>query len=48
MVVATDEEGSGDGTLVVLAEDEETAKEEFAGGFKSSEETRNEVGGLEG
>lgn len=48
MVVSTDKEGTGDGAVVVLAEDEETAKEEFAGGFETGEEAGDEVGGLEG
>ena len=48
MVVATDKEGTADGTVVVLSQNQQAAEEEFAGGFKSSEETRDEVGGLEG
>jgi hypothetical protein len=48
MVVAADKEGPADGAVVVLAEDKETAEEEFAGGFEAGEEPGDEVGGLEG
>jgi hypothetical protein len=43
VVVAAGEEGTGDGAVVVLAEDEEAAKEEFAGGFEAGEEAGDQV-----
>lgn len=43
VVVAAGEEGARDGAVVVLAEDEEAAKEEFAGGFEAGEEAGDQV-----
>ena len=48
MVVTADHKCTGDGAVVVLAENEETAEEEFAGGFEAGEEAGDEVGCLEG
>jgi hypothetical protein len=43
VVIAAGEEDAGDGAVVVLAEDEETAEEEFAGGFEAGEEAGDQV-----
>ena len=47
VVVTPDKEGTADGGVVVLAEDEEAAKEEFAGCIEAVEESRDQVRGLE-
>jgi len=43
VIVTTDKEGTANGGVIVLAEDEEAAKKEFARCFETGEEARDQV-----